>query len=158
MAYLGELSKYKEIAIGKLLSDMDLCKAVYYNEQNFLEQENIDDTGVLVYENIFPYRFIPDTQTEMKTFITLTFGRVEGMNNSFKIGKFHFNVFTHRDLFKTDYGSTRVDYIVSKIDKMFNYKNTLGIGKLKFGHLDEIAVNDKFIGVSICYVPVEFNR
>jgi len=157
MAFLEELSKYKEKVVEILISDMDLCKAVYYNNQNFLDQDDFD-TSLLIYNNIFPFRFIPDAAQTQKTFITLTFGRITASSSTIKSERFCLNVFTHRDLFRTDYNATRVDFIINKIDQLMNRKRSLlGLGQLEFGYLDDIVVNDMFQGSTICYLPKEFN-
>lgn len=157
MAYLEEISNYKNTILQRIVSDQELCKAVQYNDKNFLDKADIDDTTTLIYDRIFPYKFIPDTNTEEKTFITLSVGRFQYVNNSFKEGLIIISIFTHRDLFRTDYSKTRVDFILNKIDSLLNYKSGIGLGKLEFDMLDEIAVNDKFQGAYVCYRPIDFN-
>ncbi|WP_253957055.1 hypothetical protein [Paenibacillus oleatilyticus] len=116
-----------------------------------------DPADELVYNHIFPYRFIPEVNESKKTFITLSLRKFQLINNSFKKGLIYLNIFTHRDLFKTDYGCTRIDFILNKVDEMFNQKRGIGIGQLEFVDMDEIVVNEKYQGNYICYKPVDFN-
>ncbi|MCM3273903.1 hypothetical protein [Paenibacillus elgii] len=158
MARFNELSEYKFTIISRLLENEELSKAIYYNDTDFLGKPNVNDpTEKLVYNHIFPYRFIPDVNESKQTFITLSFRKFRLVNNHFKTGLIYVNVFTHRDLFKTDYGCTRIDFLTNKVDELLNQKRGIGIGQLEFVDMDEIVVNDKYQGNYICYKPVDFN-
>ncbi|GAA4880624.1 hypothetical protein GCM10023310_71060 [Paenibacillus vulneris] len=157
MARLQELNEYKFTIINRLLESEDLCKALHYADTDFRNKETIADPSSLVYTNIFPHRFIPDLNETKQTYITVHFRRFQLANNGFKNGLICINIFTHRDLFKTDYGCTRIDYLLNKIDELFNQKRGVGIGKLEFHEMDEIAINDKYQGAFICYKPIDFN-
>lgn len=157
MAFLSEISDYKNTIIKRLLTDQDLCRALHYQVPNFLEKPDIDPVG-LIYQNIFPHRFIPDIKMETGTYITFALGDFKLVNNNFKTGIVSINIFTHRDTFKTEYGCTRTDFIVNKVDELLNYKDGIGIGKLQFKSLNEYVINEKFQGYVITYQPVDFNR
>lgn len=158
MARLNELSEYKFTIISRLLENEELCKAIYYNDTDFLDKACINDpTEKLVYNHIFPYRFIPDVNESKKTFVTMSFQKFHLVNNSFKKGLIYLYVVTHRDLFKTDYGVTRIDYILNKIDELFNQKRGIGMGKLEFYEMNEFLANEKYQGNYICYKPIDFN-
>ncbi|QWU13400.1 hypothetical protein SAMN04487895_10366 [Paenibacillus sophorae] len=157
MSFLKEITDYKNTVINRILSDSDLCKAISYNSNDFLSQPHIEDTSMLIYNNIYPYRFIPDIKIEAKSFITLSCTDYRPSGNSFKNGLLGIYMFTHRDLFKTDYGYTRVDYVLSKVEELMNSKNGIGIGRLSFNSLNEFAVNEKFQGYALTYRPVDFN-
>ncbi|ASA22754.1 hypothetical protein [Paenibacillus donghaensis] len=158
MSFLKEISEYKDTIINRLLSDQELCKAVYYADEGFLEKPDIDDLDNLIYENIFPHRFIPDTTETAKTFVTISCTDYRPTGNSFKNGLLNIYMFTHRDLFRTDYGYTRMDFIMTKIEELMNSKRGIGLGELGFGGLNEYVVNEKFQGYVLSYRPVDFNR
>lgn len=158
MAFLSEISDYKNTIIERLLSDQELCKALYYQTPDFLEQPDIEDASELIYNNIYPHRFIPTIDQTMWTYVTMALGDFRLIKRSFKVGTIAINVFTHRTTFKTDYGCTRVDYIVNKIDEMMNEQRGTGVGKLEFDYLKEYVVNENFQGYCIAYRSVDFNR
>lgn len=143
--------------INRLLSDQELCKAVFYTNSDFLDQEDIKDTGELIYRNIYPHRFIPEISTDMKTYLTISCTDYRASGNSFKHGVLGIYMFTHRDNFKTEYGYTRMDFILSKVEELLNSSRGIGIGELKFNSLNEYVVNDKFQGYVLTYRPVDFN-
>lgn len=148
---------YKNTVANKLIESMDLCKAVFYDDTNFNEKDDINDTTSLINNHIYPYRFIPDINSTKKTYITMSFRKFQLINNTFKSGLMYINILTHRDLSSTDYGFTRVDFILSKIDELFNQKRGFGLGKLEFYDMDEIYVNEKYSGAYIAYKIIDFN-
>lgn len=143
----------------RILSSQELCKAIYYTDTNFLEKPDIEDLSSLIYENIFPYKKVPnDGETEVKTYITMSFGGFKKVTGGFfKSGRIWINAIVNLGNMKTDYGILRTDYIVSEIDKLVNDDRGIGIGKVQFYSLDDIYVNKNYLGAQICYELVEFN-
>lgn len=157
MARLDELSSMKTEILTRLISNQDICKAVYYNEEDFLDQPEVDNPHSLIYSNIFPYQVIRDLVDETKTYINLSFNNFQQINNSFKRGFITFSVVTHIDIVRTSYGFLRYDFIANKIDEMMNQERGFGLGRLQFNEFNEFVVKDKFIGLYLRYVPVDFN-
>ncbi|WP_405169299.1 hypothetical protein [Paenibacillus sp. FSL H3-0286] len=156
MSFLKEITDYKNTVINRLLSNQDLCKALFYKDDNFLEKESIAYTDELIYENIYPHRFIPETTAETKTYITISCTDYRPVGRSFKNGQLGIYMFTHRDLFKTDYGYTRMDYIMTKVEELMDGIRGIGLGELVFAGLNEYVVNEKFQGYVLTYRPVDF--
>lgn len=159
MARFKELSQYKQSIILRLLQSQDICKAIYYQQQNFLEMGNIEDPTTLIYNNIFPHSFVPSVDDQAKTYLAVHFNRFRNINGSFKSGLIYISVFSHRTLFKTDYGTTRIDFLLNKIDEVLNGFRGIGIGKLEFYEMDEFTVHNAntYSGAYIAYKPVDFN-
>ncbi|OBG93880.1 hypothetical protein A9X05_09065 [Mycobacterium sp. E3298] len=157
------MSRFKELGYDKLTimmrltNSQNLCKALFYNDRNFLDKPNIADPTTLIYEYIFPYKKIPDVQVNARSLITLNFSRYRPVGVSFKSGIIDFNVLIHKDNMRTDYGCLRTDYIVSEIDELINQTYGLGIGKVKFFAMDDILVNSDYHGITISYEKVDFN-
>jgi hypothetical protein len=156
MSFLAEITEYKNTIINRLLSEQELCKAITYTNTGFLEQPKIEKTEELIYRNIFPHRFIPDVSDSAETYITLSLSNYKLINSKFKSGLVNIYMFTHRDLFKTDYGYTRMDYIMTKVEELMDSKRGIGLGELVFAGLNEYVVNEKFQGYVLTYRPVDF--
>lgn len=139
----------------KIVSDQDLSKAIYYNETSFKSKPNISPE-LLLYNNIFPYFFIPDINEKQKTFVTLSFKNFSYRNNVFMGGNMQFNIFTHQSLYRTDYGELRTDYIVNKIHEMFNQTRGSWMGKLNLYSMDELIINPNFSGNYLVYKMIDF--
>jgi hypothetical protein len=141
----------------ELIFSDEISKALYYNESNFIDQPSLEDPVILRYNNIYPYRKVPKVDETMKTYITTRCGNFKNVDNTFKSGLITFYVFTHVDLMPTDYGFLRVDYIINKIDELFNKTRDFGIGKLEFDGMDEFDINENYSGTWIRYKVMNFN-
>ncbi|MGV2885483.1 hypothetical protein [Paenibacillus taichungensis] len=156
MSNFESLSRDRFEVLNRLLSSSEILKAVAHNETNFLDLKE-PDADSIVYNRIFPHRFIPKTSEEKKTYITISLGNFRPSGSSFKGGVVTFTVLTHQDLFRTDYGCLRVDYIIQKISELFNQTRGLGIGKAEFIDSDEVSLNTDYHGMYIKYKVVDFN-
>lgn len=156
MARFENLARDKATVIDKILACNDIMKALNYNEANFLDQPEFDP-AILLFDRLFPHRFIPGTSEKKKTYITISFGKYRPTKTSFKSGLITFNVFTHQDLFRTDYGCLRTDFIITKLDEIFNEAEGLGVGKAEFYDMDALSVNADYHGSYIIYKVCDFN-
>lgn len=157
MSRFKDMAKDKNTFLSMITGNEDIMRALVYNERNFLEKEPVANSEDYIYEQVMPYRFIPETLGEKKTFITMTFDNFKPVNNVFKTGMVIFEVFTHQELFRTDHGVLRVDYIINKIDELFNDVRVAGIGKLEYAKMGNLAVNEKYHGSYIAYKMYEKN-
>ena len=157
MSRFKELGEYKNKIMMCLLSNQNIVKALTYNTPDFSTKPDVDDPSSLIYNNIFPYKNIPLTQNEQKTFITMCFSDYRKTGRSFKIGYIDFYIFTHFNLMPTDLGILRTDYILSEIDDLFNEYTDLGIGRLMFDKMNEFQINEYFSGYIISYKDTSYN-
>jgi len=157
MSRFQELGQNKNIILMKLIESDDIVKCLINNQQNFLDVEipvNFDRSS-LVFSSLFPYKFIPTTETEAKTFITMSFSyKPNGV--TFKNGSVYFYIITHNSLIRTDYGSLRYDMLLNYIDEIFNSSRDITIGKLAFYDMGDFVVNDNYSGIYIAYRLTEF--
>jgi len=156
MSRFAELGQNKTTILMKLIENQNIVKCLINNESNFLDVPlPIDfDATSLIYDSIYPYRFVPTIETTAKTFITMKFGyKPDGM--TFKNGSIYFYIITHNSLLRTDYGSLRYDMLLNYIDEVFNSSRNIGVGKLPFYDMDEFVVNENYSGSYICYKTTE---
>lgn len=161
MSHLGRfehLSRDKFNIIEALIQSKEIVKAVGNDIPNFKDND-IEEPELLLYKNIFPYRFVPDLTDTEHTFIALSFeGYQPTKGQKFKYGRVIFNVFTHNNLQRTDYQELRPDYIIKHIDKLFNNTRVIGgIGKVEFWGMDSMNVNEKYSGNWIGYTIYDWN-
>ncbi|WP_168122025.1 hypothetical protein [Paenibacillus sp. HB172176] len=154
---LQEIYEYKNLVISKILESSEIVKALYYENTDYLDQNDLEDPSVLIYNNVFPHRFIPDNTTTSNIFLTASYKKITMVNNRYIVGNLVLEVFTTSELLRTDYGMTRIDFIMNKINDLLNSQKGVGIGKLEFIELDELVVNDIYSGASITYRPIQFN-
>ena len=157
MSRFAELGQNKLTILMKLIGNEDIVKCLVNNQFNFLDISLPMDFDVtsLIYNSIYPYRFIPQIQTEPKTFITMRFGyKPNGM--TYKNGSIYFYIITHNSLIRTDYGMLRYDFLANKIDELMNSSRDIGLGKLPFHDMDDFIVNENYIGIYLAYKSTEF--
>jgi len=157
MSRFAELGTNKTTILMKLIENQEIVKCLINNQTNFLDIQIPVDFVIpsLIYSHIYPYKFIPTILTEPKTFITMAFNyRPNGM--TFKNGSIYFYIITHNSLLKTDYGMLRYDFLVNKIDEVFNSMRNIGIGKLPFYEMGDIQINENYCGAYLAYKTTEF--
>jgi hypothetical protein len=62
MAKLELLSKNLINALETLLANQEFSKLVYYNVKNPLEQPNLADTSIILFDKLFPYPYDTEIQ------------------------------------------------------------------------------------------------
>ena len=159
MSRLKELGPYKNTILATIIQNENLMKALVHNVPNFLDLSPVDSPADQIYDRLWPFKYVPKVVEEEKTFITLSLTGFKPVKRVFKASKIFFYVFTHNELMKTDYGMTRVDFIQSELDTLFNESNELGIGSLEFAGLDDFIfeTNHLFVGSALSYRNMDFN-
>lgn len=157
MGRFTELGTYKNEILLKLVSDENIVKALGNNTPNFKDLSPISNPNSLIYNNIYPYAYIPEAETDMKTYITIMFNNFKLDKTFYKVGNICFYVFSHFSLMQTNYNVLRTDYILNQIDELFNRTHDLGIGKLQFSRMGDIKVSKYHFGSFIEYKDFSFN-
>lgn len=139
-----------------LVSNDNIVKAIGNNQSDFLNHPSVLPSS-LMFNNIYPFLYVPEAQDEQKTYITIAFRNFRLDRTFYKIGNICFYVFSHYSLMQTDYGILRTDFIINQIDTIFNKTEQLGIGKLQFDKMDDIKISRFHIGSYIEYKDLSFN-
>src|SRR5690625_1752868 len=140
-----------------IISHEGICKALNYSEPNFLDQPPIITPSDLITQRIFPYYRVPEATEEASSFILMSFRNYRPVNGYYKSGRINIFAVVHKSLVMTDYGFLRYDYMISEIDKALNHTEDMGIGKLNFSGMDEVFINNDYLGNVITYQPYDFN-
>ncbi|HHB2481310.1 TPA: hypothetical protein ACORDH_002761 [Bacillus cereus] len=157
-----KLSEYKMEILNRVLESDKLTKLIKYSTRDALFKPSLEDPYELMHTHIYPYRFVPATVDEQKTFLTLGVNGFRRHQEGFKTfddylsGELYFYMFTHHDLMRTDTG-VRQDLMLSEIVKMFEGTKGLGMGELKMRYVNELWMhNNKFGGYSIAFTVTDF--
>lgn len=160
-----KIPQYKNEIIGQLLQSEMIVKLLSYDSTDalFRDKPSDDKISSLIYDRIFPYRFVPNPIEDVGTYITLGMSgftpHMQGydMYDDFQNGTIYFYIFTHIDIMQTDSG-VRTDLIVGEIDRIFNgYTGGLGMGELKLNWMTELWMhNNKFGGYNTSYTLTDF--
>lgn|GEM_PF-2083198 len=154
MANFKQLSEYRNKILTRLLASQEICKAIKYADPSFLEQPDLAEPDELIDKNILPYLFAPDTSESGETYVSICFKKFQPINAALRSGLIYIGIFTHHALFPTDYGTTRIDYLLDKIDETLDKQHGFGLGKLELFEMDELTVNEKYSGAYLTYTTV----
>ncbi len=128
---------------------------------NAINSDFVGSEEELIYKNVFPYLRIPDTQTEATSYITMCVNmpKVSTKNYFFKDMLITINVIVHQDIMKmpSRYSATRVDYIGSLINKIFNGNKNYGNVPLEYVSDEESILMNKFFVRSLRFRCNELN-
>ncbi len=159
MAKGTEIIEYKNRVIKDILHNEDESlsrEIVTAIDSDFLGSE--DD---LIYRNIFPYLRIPETQNDVRCYITMSVDmpRVSTKNYFFKDMLITINVICHEEMMRMParYSATRADYVASLINKIFNGSKNYGNVPLEYVSDYESVILDKFMCRSIRFCCNELN-
>ena len=148
--YLEELSKYKIEIMKRLCLSKEIQSLILFSESENQGKE-------MMYKNIFPYAFIPDTVTDASTFICFDLEIQRVQNRTFKDINMLFWIFTHQSLMRTDNG-IRTDIIANEVDKILNGNKNFGLGTSELKKVLRINPAKDYHGRTLIYKTVDFNR
>ena len=148
--YLEELSKYKIEIMKRLCLSKEIQSLILFSESENQGKE-------MMYKNIFPYAFIPDTVTDASTFICFDLEIQRVQNRTFKDINMLFWIFTHQSLMRTENG-IRTDIIANEVDKILNGNKNFGLGTSELKKVLRINPAKDYHGRTLIYKTVDFNR
>lgn len=148
--YLEELSKYKIEIMKSLCLDEKIQRLIL-----LLPSQN--NGKEMMYKNIFPYSFIPDTVTKASTFICFDLEVKRVQNRTFKDIDVMFWIFTHQTLMRTNDG-IRIDLLANEVDNIFNGNKNFGLGTMELKLVTLMSPAKDYHGKTLVYRSVDFNR
>lgn len=144
----NEISDYKNHVIRDILHNED--ESLSTEIVSAINPDYIGSEDDLIYNNIFPYLRIPETQTEVECYITMSVDmpRVSTKNYFFKDMVITLNVICHEQMMRMParYSATRADYIASLLNKIFNGNKNYGTVALEYvSDVESILLNKYFV-------------
>lgn len=134
-----EVGEYKQKVLRRMIQNSKFVELV---DPNGLA-EYPDD---LLYNNLFPYGRIPDTEQEAQVYVTVVVNvpSIDKKNDLIRYIDFKIRVYSHADLMKVKgSGSDRIDLIAAHIDEMLNESYDFGIGYLRLTSNTEHTLDSK---------------
>lgn len=153
----AELNNNMQDILLKLISNENIAKLLYYSNSTPLESPTVSNPIALLDTKIYTQTYIPETDTQI-CMINVWFDdfRKGEKNTQFKCNKIRFSIVCHRDLWQTESGMRPI-MIAHEIDKLFNFKKNIGIGKNYFIKMDYRAVNNLYNSYLIDYEMWDFS-
>lgn len=154
MANSTSISQFKERVVNAIAND----DTIFYA----FGADDCENGGDLINTYIFKYNRIPETITEVNTYMTvMVHTKVRDRNNTYVTPTLEIWIYSHVDNMKMDVKITkdnRNDYISMLIDDKFNGSTEYGgIGKLQLISNTEGVYNDKFLYRRLIFETVDIN-
>ena len=149
---LNEFFEYKNQLIKDLLTSEEIIRLV--------DDENVsgDDPASLVYRQIYPYEYIPDTIEQGQTYICCDVDIQKVMNKTFLQPVLYIWVFSHKNKLRLPEGGVRTDRLCAEIAKAINGSRYYGMGELELYAVKRFAPLEDYQGKVMTFYAQEFNR
>lgn len=155
---LKDIGSYKNKLISAFINSDDICELLF-NKEPYTE-EDVDN---LVYTQIFPYLYVNETQTEVKSYICLEVDIPRVPTGTIKDMKLILWVYSHKNgmkYSKKGYLGTKVDILVDMIEKQLRDSDKFGIGKLQLlsctYFFPDTKLTSKYYGKQLIYNMPDF--
>lgn len=162
LSTMEKLGEYKMEVLNRCLSDEKLVKLLKYDTMDALFKDEVEDPYALMYDRVYPYRFVPKPVEDQGTYLTIGVNGFRRHQEGFKVyddyqaGEIYFYFFTHVDLMRTDSG-VRQDVMLAEISRLFDGTKGIGMGELKLRYVNELWMhNNKFGGYSVAFTITDF--
>lgn len=127
---------------------------------SLLSDEDIplEDAGKLVYKQVFPFEYIPETIKDGATFICCDVDIDKSLTKPFYLPTLYVWVFSHRSRLRLPEGGVRTDKICSEICKVLNGSMMYGLGELDLYSAKRFAPVTDYNGKVLVFHAKEFNK
>ena len=145
----------------KILEDDDICKLLYYTDNDPLSQPNLteDQRLELLHKNILLVPKVPENDDIKGSYILVLY---DGFNQNlanpqFKDADLLFIIVCPPENWVINDVSLRPFMLMSKIDELFGNKKISNIGTLQFVKGDRFVLNSQLTGYGLTYTTYEFS-
>lgn len=151
---LEEFYAYKNQLINDLLTNKEIVRLLAD------DCKPTADVGSLVYSQVFPYEYVPDTVEHAQTFICCDVDIQKSVNKTYLIPVLYVWVFSHKSKLKLPNGESgvRTDRLCSEISKAINGSRYYGLGELDLYGVKRFAPMTDYLGKVMTFHATDFNR
>lgn len=149
---LEEFFDYKNQLMEDLLTNPEIVKLLDD------DCKTTDKPESLVYTQVYPFEYIPDTIEHGQTFICCDVDIQRSMNKTFLLPVLYVWVFSHRSKLRLPGGGVRTDKLCSEIAKAINGSRFYGLGELDLYSAKRFAPITDYQGKVLTFQAQEFNR
>lgn len=148
---VDEFFYYKNQLMEDLLTNEDIVRLIN-------EDVSIDDAPSLVYKQVFPYEYMPETVEHGQTFIFSDVDIQRAPNKTFYEPTLYVWVLAHRSKLRLPEGGVRVDKLAAEISKALNGSWRYGLGELDLYSIKRFTPVTDYQGKVMTFRATDFNR
>lgn len=136
MARTSPITRYKKKLVSSIVTSPELVELL---DNSYVEDGECVDSDELIYKQVFPYYYIPDTQTDAKSYVIMKVNGLGIKNKIYNKAEVFICVISHQGIMKAK-GGTRIDKMGEIVEELFNGRDDFGFGEmeLKYNIEDEI--------------------
>jgi len=149
--YLEEFYDYKNQLMGDLLTNEKIVHLIN-------EDVPFDQAATLMYTQVFPYEYLPETVEYGQTFICCDVDIQRVMNKTFLSPTLLIWVFTHKSKLRLPEGGVRPDMLCSEICKAIDGSRMYGLGELNIYSAKRFSPMTDYQGKVLTFQATDFNR
>ena len=150
--YLSELFDYKNLLMKEICSSQAVASLITDNPDQTVPAKD------LIYSQVFPYEFIPETVDMGQTFICFDVDVAKTLERPYYLLYLYVWVFTHKSKMRLEKGGVRVDEIVNELDKILEGHKCFGLGDLKLHSVERFTPITDYQGRVLTYTAVDINK
>ena len=149
---LEEFFDYKNRLMEDLLTKPNIVQLLSDDD------EVADNPASLVYNQVYPFEYIPEIVQHGKTFICCDVDVQRSMNKTYLLPVLYVWVFSHKSKLRLPEGGVRTDKLVSEIAKVLNGSRYYGLGELDLYSVKRFAPITDYQGKVMMFQATDFNR
>ena len=150
---LKDIGNYKNRLVSAILNSEDIMELMLGPDHSENDVDNI------VYSQVFPYLYINDTQTTVKSYLCFDIGIARVPTATVKDIKIIMRIYCHKECMKYSkkgYLGTRVDILSDMIERQLRDSDRFGIGKLQLESVLPISLEKNYYGKEIIFTTPDF--
>jgi len=151
---LKEFFDYKNQFVEDILTSESIVKLIN-------ENVSVEDAESLMYTQVFPLEYIPDTVEDAKTYVCVdvdVIGSSDPSRKTFLSPVIYVWVMTHRSLMRLPDGGVRVDKLCAEICDKMNGSRKYGLGELNLYAAKRFAPMTDYNGRVLSFYTRDFSR
>lgn len=148
---LQEFFDYKNQLMEDLLTNEEIVKLI---------NDNVDIANAksLVYTQVFPCEYVPDTAEKGYTYICMDVDIQSAVNKTYLLPTLYIWVFAHRSRLRLPEGGVRTDKLCNEICKAISGSLNYGLGHLNLSSVKRFAPMTDYQGKCMIFHATDFNR
>lgn len=129
MGQTSSITRYKKKLISSIVNSPELISLI---DNQYIVDDECENADDLIYKQIFPYYYIPETQTKALAYILMRVNCYGIPNSIYKKADVYIYVVSHQDImYVKNGGGTRIDLMGEVVEKLFNGRDDFGFGEME---------------------------
>lgn len=123
------------------------------------ENYTSEDADNMIYDQLFPYLYVDETQTEVRTYLCIEVDIPRIATATIKDMKIIIWAYCHKDCMKytkRGYLGTRADILVDMVERQLHSSREFGIGKLHLESASHFFPSNKYYGRQMIFSISDF--